>query len=145
VSYDYRDYFLPHSKMDKTTVDGFELLLYFKTALDRHCSFALQWDTSSKGKPGVVSLVDLFKYNDGPHDAKVCRLVIPFVRSLKQRHSNVLSFHHLLYMRGSNVQKLKLSFKYGDTFTMSKFDTADLKAIVFDVATGSKVRATEVL
>jgi hypothetical protein len=56
-------------------------------------------------------------------------------------------------MRGSNVSKLQLSFPFGNTFTMSEFDVADLKSIVFDVAdlksivfdvaTGTKVRTTE--
>ena len=44
------------------------------------------------------------------------------------------------FMRGSNASKLKLSFVYGDCITMSEFDIADLRSIVTDVATGSKVR-----
>jgi hypothetical protein len=133
----------PLSNMDKMTVDGLELLLFFKTSLDQYCWINLQLDTSLKGKPGVVNLVELLKYYDAPIDSQICRLVIPFIRSLKQRHSNVLSFHKLLFVRGSNVSKLQLSFQYGNTFNMSEFDVADLKSIVFDVATGSKVRSTE--
>ena len=121
------------------TINGVELLLIFKACLDLQFEKSIVESPLSINRPGETKLIQLLELYDGPHQSDILRLVGPFMRQLKRRHEVVLSSHFISFARGSDVSKLRVCHRCGDTFSMDEFDLPDLKSVVFNISTGAKV------
>ena len=69
------------------------------------------------------------------------RAVCPFLWSLGRtiRLTNVFDTHNMCLVRGSNISKLRVSFRYGDIISIREFDISNLRSVLFDLSTGKKV------
>ena len=81
-------------------------------------------------------MLDLY---DGPHQSEIVRLVGPCIRSLKKRHQMVLSSHCISFARGSDLSKLRVCYRNGQSFQLDDFDLADLGSVSYNILSGAKV------
>ena len=121
------------------TINGMELLLIFKACLDLQFEKSIVKSPSSINKPGETKLILMLELYDGPHKIGILKLVGPFMRQLKRRHEAVLNSHFISFARGSDLSKLRVCYRCGDSFSIDEFDLPDLKSVVFDISTGAKV------
>ena len=123
-----------------TTIDGIELLRIFKTCLDLQFEKSIVESPSSIGRPGETKQLSMLDLYDGSHQSEILRLVGSFMRSLKKRHQVVLSSHNISFVRGSDLSKLRVCYRYGQSFLIDEYDLADLKTVEYTISTGAKVR-----
>ena len=103
-------------------------MLIFKACLDLQFEKSIFESPLSINRPGETKLTLMPEIYDGPHQSDILRLVGPFMRQLKRRHEVVLSSHFISFARGSDVSKLRVCHRCGDTFSMDEFDLPDLKS-----------------
>ena len=127
--------------MSQSTANGFELMGIFISAMDQHYGAALISNPSLSGMPGEALLQPLLDRYHPLCSRDFRRAVCPFLRSLGRTISltNVFDTHNLCLVRGSNISKLRVSFRYGDIFSIREFDLSDLSSVLFDLSTGKKV------
>ena len=127
--------------MSHSTANGLELMSIFISAMNQHYSVALLLEPSFRGMPGEALLQPLLDLYESRRCANILRVVCPFLRSLGRtvRLTNVFDAHNICLVRGSNISKLRVSFRYGDIFSVSEFDISDLSSVLFDLSTGKKV------
>ena len=95
------------------TIGGVELLRIFKTCLDLQFEKLIVESPLSIGRPGETKLISMLDLYNGPHQSEILRLVGSFMRSLRKMHQGVLSSHCISFARGSDLSKLRVSYRCG--------------------------------
>jgi hypothetical protein len=110
--------------MTQSTINGFDLLTIFQDAINEFDRTNLSSNPALAGVQVETPLLSLLETNQNQHSDTVRKLPCIFLRSLGKKYDimNVFSRHRILFVRGSSVSGLKVSFTRGNVSIINEFE-----------------------